>query len=173
MTAQTRHEMGPKERLVAGAMDLLHTQSYPSVGVQALCDLAGVRKGSFYHFFASKEDLILAALNEAWETFRADVVEPALLRETTREARNAAIRRSCHPVGPGPLATSSGAGCIFGRVAASITDSEPLLRARLAEIFTEWAAMLGDGGEGWASLADIQGRLLLGFTVEVPETVQV
>ncbi len=173
MTVQTRQEVGPKERLVAGAMDLLHTQSYPSVGVQALCDLAGVRKGSFYHFFSSKEDLVLAALNQAWDTFRSDVVEPALRRETTPAARNAAIRRSCHPAGPGHLATSSGAGCIFGRLAASITDAEPLLRTRLAEIFTEWAAMLGDGADGWASLADIQGRLLLGFTVEVSETVQV
>ena len=61
---------------------------------------------------------------------------------------------------------------MFGRLAASVTDGEPLLRARLAEIFSEWADRLGGGSEGWAALADILGRLVLAFTVEVSEVLE-
>ena len=54
-----------RDRLIDGAAVLLHTQAYRGVGVKALCEAAGVRKGSFYHFFASKEDLTLAALDRS------------------------------------------------------------------------------------------------------------
>ena len=56
-----------KERLIQAAMDLFYTRSYADVGVQELCKAAGVKKGSFYHFFETKQDLVLAALDRWWE----------------------------------------------------------------------------------------------------------
>ena len=138
-----------KERLVDTAIGLLHSNGYRAVGVQALCERAGVRKGSFYHFFGSKEELTLAALNRAWQEFRENVIDPVLATTEDPAERASTIRRACirpaleehrHETGPH--------GCIFGRLAASITDGEPLLRARLGEIFTEWAGLLGEGPQG-------------------------
>ncbi len=162
-----------RDRLIDGAVGLLHSHGYQSVGVKALCDVAGVQKGSFYHFFSSKEDLTLAALDRSWDRFRTDVIEPALAQNDDPAKRNQAIRAACldglsehDSSGNGPH------GCMFGRLAASVTDGEPLLRARLAEIFGEWADQLGGGTDGWAALADILGRLVLAFTVEVSEVVE-
>lgn len=47
-------------------MQLIHTRSYADVGVQELCAVAKVKKGSFYHFFESKQALALAALDAWW-----------------------------------------------------------------------------------------------------------
>lgn len=161
-----------RDRLIETAIGLLHSSGYRAVGVQALCEDAGVRKGSFYHFFASKEELTLAALNQAWDTFRRDVIEPTLDAGYGRSERAQAIRSACiAPVLSNHDEPTSPHGCLFGRLAASIGDGEPLLRSRLAEIFTEWAELLGGGREGWSSLADIQGRLVLAFTVDDPEVV--
>ncbi len=55
-----------RERLLTAALDLIWTSSYGSVGVDDICERAGVRKGSFYHFFPSKADLALAAYDEHW-----------------------------------------------------------------------------------------------------------
>lgn len=59
-----------KERLVATAMDLIWKSSYGSVSVDDICKAASVNKGSFYHYFPSKIDLAIAAMQEAYEQFR-------------------------------------------------------------------------------------------------------
>lgn len=173
MTITTETDsVATRDRLIEGAAGLLHSQGYNAVGVKALCEAAGVRKGSFYHFFASKEDLTLAALDRSWERFRDGVIQPVVDSGLETSDRNRAIREACLDVSRPETEQQLLHGCIFGRLAASITDGEPLLRARLAEVFTEWAGLLGGGNEGWSSLADILGRLVLAFSVEVPEVVE-
>lgn len=51
-----------KDRLIAAAMELMYARGYTAVGVQEICDRAGVNKGSFYHFFPSKQALVLAVI---------------------------------------------------------------------------------------------------------------
>lgn len=59
-----------RERLVEAAINLIWQTSYGAVGVDAICEEAGVKKGSFYHFFASKEELVVAALDAHWAARR-------------------------------------------------------------------------------------------------------
>lgn len=63
-----------RDRLVQAAIDLIWQTSYGAVGVDAICEEAGVKKGSFYHFFASKEELVVAALDAHW-TARREVFD--------------------------------------------------------------------------------------------------
>jgi TetR/AcrR family transcriptional repressor of nem operon len=55
-----------KEKLLSVAFDLIHENSYGSVGVDQICKRAGVNKGSFYYFFKTKTDLVVAAYAEHW-----------------------------------------------------------------------------------------------------------
>jgi len=55
-----------KEKLLQVAFDLIWNQSYGAVSVDHICLQADVNKGSFYHFFASKSDLAVAAYEEHW-----------------------------------------------------------------------------------------------------------
>src|SRR5712691_4731136 len=64
-----------RERLLQAAMDLVWTKSYGAVSVDDICQRAGVRKGSFYHFFPSKDDLVVAALEEHWRTTAAPTLD--------------------------------------------------------------------------------------------------
>ncbi|MEN9991097.1 MAG: hypothetical protein RLZZ224_799 [Verrucomicrobiota bacterium] len=54
-----------KQRLIEAMHDLIWLGSYGSTSVDQICKLAGVKKGSFYHFFESKTDLAIAVLEEA------------------------------------------------------------------------------------------------------------
>jgi TetR/AcrR family transcriptional repressor of nem operon len=56
-----------KGLLLKAALDLIWERSYGVVTIDAICEKAGVKKGSFYYFFDSKSDLAVAALNESWE----------------------------------------------------------------------------------------------------------
>jgi len=61
-----------KEKLLAVAFDLIHQHSHGTVSVDQICSLAGVNKGSFYHFFKTKTDLVVAAYEEHWRLKLAD-----------------------------------------------------------------------------------------------------
>ncbi len=65
-------ETGAKERLLQTASDLIWESSYGAVGVEQICERAGVQKGSFYHFFPSKSDLAIAAAEAHWERTRPE-----------------------------------------------------------------------------------------------------
>jgi TetR/AcrR family transcriptional repressor of nem operon len=62
-----------KQRLIDTALELIWTNSYGSVSVDDICKAADVKKGSFYHFFPSKVDLAVAAMDETSKIARASL----------------------------------------------------------------------------------------------------
>lgn len=54
---------GSKERILATAKELFLARGYAATTVDAICEKAGLTKGSFYYFFESKEELGLAVLD--------------------------------------------------------------------------------------------------------------
>jgi len=51
-----------RERLISAVGQLFCESGYHGTTIDAICLRAGVRKGTFYHFFASKEELAIASL---------------------------------------------------------------------------------------------------------------
>lgn len=62
-----------KQRLTDAAMDLMWQNSYGAASVDAICERAGAKKGSFYYFFKSKSELAAAALEADWNKKRAQM----------------------------------------------------------------------------------------------------
>ena len=62
-----------KERLMDAAMDLIWHNSYGATSVDAICERAGAKKGSFYYFFKSKSELAAAALEADWSKKKAEM----------------------------------------------------------------------------------------------------
>ena len=56
-----------KEKLLQVGFDLIWDSSYGAVSVDDICKRAGINKGSFYHFFPSKADLVVEAYEEHWK----------------------------------------------------------------------------------------------------------
>ena len=59
------------------AHELIWSYSYGAVTIEAICERAHVKKGSFYYFFDSKVDLAIAAIN-AWYAERRHTMENIL-----------------------------------------------------------------------------------------------
>jgi TetR/AcrR family transcriptional repressor of nem operon len=55
-----------KERLMTASLDLMWEESYGAITIDDICNRAAVKKGSFYYFFQSKSELVIAALERLW-----------------------------------------------------------------------------------------------------------
>ncbi|HEV3394354.1 MAG TPA: TetR family transcriptional regulator [Chthoniobacterales bacterium] len=62
-----------KLRLMDAAMDLMWENSYNAMSVDAICERAVAKKGSFYYFFKSKSELAAAALEADWAKKKAEM----------------------------------------------------------------------------------------------------
>ncbi len=65
-------EATTRQKLIDTALELISQSSFGSVSVDDICRESGVKKGSFYHFFPSKVDLVLEAVDESFRTCKAD-----------------------------------------------------------------------------------------------------
>ena len=61
-----------RDKLLEAALQLVWEEGVGSASVDDICAKAQVRKGSFYHFFKSKADLIIAALQSHFEGARGE-----------------------------------------------------------------------------------------------------
>lgn len=126
-----------KSRIIAAAKPRFHSRSYANVGIQEICESAGVQKGSFYHFFPSKRDLVIAVIDEFaddWANgFVAEAFDPALPpMERIDYLIDAAYfwQKSIKEVHGRML------GCIFGNLTLEVSTQDDILRAKLLAIFT-------------------------------------
>lgn len=71
-------EVDTKQKILDTAAALFYMQSYTAVGVATICKEAAVSKGSFFHFFNSKQDLAVAALEHFSSHLGATLVADSL-----------------------------------------------------------------------------------------------
>jgi TetR/AcrR family transcriptional regulator, transcriptional repressor for nem operon len=134
-----------RERLIDEASRLFHARSYESVGVQELCDAADVNKGSFYHFFPSKEDLAAAVIDAQWEAARTGVFDPSLADDLPPIARIERLFKALTRTQRGAKRDSGRTpGCPLANLAGELSNHEPKLRRKLARVYGEMQARIAD-----------------------------
>jgi TetR/AcrR family transcriptional repressor of nem operon len=135
----TKKDENPRERLLAAAKDLFCTRGYHAVGTQELCETAGVLKGTFYHFFPSKLDLALAALDRFADGARDEFAAAATAKAAPAKRLLRVFDLDREMVEKQKRQTGRVLGCLFGNLALELAASEPLATERIAAIAEMWA----------------------------------
>lgn len=116
-------------------MELFYFHGYEGTSISDIVKRAGVLSGSVYHFFKSKEDILLAVLQKYKEMFRAEIIDPVFSKTQDPIERVYAIldnyRSSLE-------FTHCTGGCPIGNLALEVSDSHPQARSLIAENFTAW-----------------------------------
>jgi len=129
-----------KEKLIASAIELIGNRSYNAVGVQELCDHSGVKKGSFYHFFPSKRDLTLEALDAMWGSFKANMLDPIFHSGMPAfEKFNVLMNKSYEYQSSAKECSGCVTGCGIGNLALELSTQDEIIRQKIEQIFEEWA----------------------------------
>jgi AcrR family transcriptional regulator len=126
-----------RARIVEAARQLFFEQGYHATGMAQILKTAGARSGSLYHFFPSKEELLVAVLERYKELLHPAVLHPAYARTTDPIERVFAVldgyRRLLE-------ATDFELGCPIGNVAIENSNTHPAVRRLVTENFEAWAA---------------------------------
>jgi TetR/AcrR family transcriptional repressor of nem operon len=128
-----------KERLIATGARLFSERGYTAVGVAEICDEAGLKKGSFYHFFETKLDLVLSAIDCFAHSY--DVAIHKALSRTDKTAREQLVDVLHAVHGMLSSRTCEGGrigGCPIGNLALELAHREEPVRHKIDAVFLSW-----------------------------------
>ncbi len=124
-----------RERLVQAAMELFVYQGYGATGLAQIAAKAGVRPGSLYYFFPTKEELLAATLEARKVLLWPEVLQPIWERIDDPLERVfgllAGYRRMLEM-------TEFQHGCPIGNLVLELAESHPHARDLLAQNFEGW-----------------------------------
>jgi len=173
------------QRILSSARDLMHASSYAEVGVAAICEKAEVKKGSFYHFFKSKQELTLAVIDGYFASFKDELVTKAFATDVSPLKRierlfTSLIEMQIQVHGQ----TGQILGCPFGNLATEMATQDEAIRSKIDLVFSRISTLLEqtlhsalEQGElenidpvatGQAMLAYFEGMMLLAKTKNDP-----
>ena len=133
--ARPRKTEHNKEIILAKGIDLLCEQGYNGTGLKQILDAVQVPKGSFYHYFESKEvyaaeviDLYIGRLLEAFDNYLKYATDRPLevIKQLYQWMAMDFQRKQCKE------------GCLLGSLAAEIGGSSDLCQQALTKAYDQW-----------------------------------
>jgi len=157
---------GTKEALLDAGARLIAAQGYHSTGIQQVLETTGVPKGSFYHYFASKDDFGLQVIDR-----HAREYDRLLERHLGDRTRSPLQRLSAFLGEARQKFEGCGCreGCLIGNLGQELADQNELFRVRIEEVLSTWleqyAACFREAQEAGELRRDLDPRELAEFTV--------
>ena len=133
----------PKSRqdLLNAAQELMLAKGFGATSVDEICRKAKLTKGSFFHYFKSKDDLGAALLERFCCSTQAQMKECCSCQEKEKDPLKRveshidfAIKMSKERVGT--------KGCLIGTFAQELSDTHPQIRSMCARAFREWGKLI-------------------------------
>src|ERR1700761_7471853 len=124
-----------RDHLIEVGLEQIRSSGYNATGVKEILDRAGVPKGSFYHYFPSKEVFTEEVLN------RYMMAETQRLQDVLGDIRLAPLKRLRRYFEALTVAFGMSApigGCLLGQLTLEIADQSPRLQPLLRDAFAHW-----------------------------------
>jgi TetR/AcrR family transcriptional repressor of nem operon len=137
--------MAPAEtrrRILEVAFRLFHEQGYHATGIATILREAGVNSGSLYHYFASKEELLVGVLEYALEELDPQVMARVRARTGDPIERIFALLDQYRAM---MVFCGCRMGCPMGNLALEVADDHPEARRLIHQNFVNWTRHI----KGW------------------------
>lgn len=153
-----------RNEIVRIGTDLISRQGYNATGIDAVLKEAGIPKGSFYHYFKSKEDFGIAVIDHFAERY------DRRLDTFLNDEEVAPLNRLRNYLESGLMKLEQNLcarGCLIGNLGQELADSNERFRSRLDEIFNSWkerfAVCLREARERGELSSDIDPAMMACF----------
>lgn len=148
----TASRLETREALVRCGTEILTEKGFNSTGLDEVLKRVGVPKGSFYHYFESKEDFGLVVI-DSYAAYFARKLDRWLLN-----AERAPLERIADFIADarcGMARHDFRRGCLIGNLGQETGALPAAYRERLEQVFLDWQARLA----GCLEAAQAQGAL--------------
>jgi TetR/AcrR family transcriptional repressor of nem operon len=122
-----------KEEIVLKSLELFRKRGYHTTSMSDLAEACGLFKGSFYHYFSSKE-----ALGKEVLVWIRDFLRSHVWSVVNREELTAAEHMQKILSKLGKMLLRSDGGCIVGNMTLETAKLVPEFQEVLREIFQDW-----------------------------------
>lgn len=131
----SRENHDTKAELIRSGLEQLTENGFASSGVDQILKKVGVPKGSFYHYFASKEAFGQAVIN-SYASYFANKLDACLLDESYSPLTR--ISNFVEDAKVGMIRHQFKRGCLVGNLGQEIELLPESFRQQLIEIFLCW-----------------------------------
>ncbi len=124
-----------RSEIIRAGMGIIARHGYNSTGIEAILKQAGVPKGSFYHYFSSKQEFGLQVLDHfasGIERIFSTMLSDASLSPLAR------LRKCVESLVVRFEDNNCGVGCLVANLGQELADQNEEFRQRLAWIFRSW-----------------------------------
>jgi AcrR family transcriptional regulator len=125
-----------RDRILEVAFRLFHEQGYHATSIATILREADVNSGSLYHFFPSKESLLLGVLEWALGALHPRVMQPVEEKTSDPIERIFALMDRYRM---GMDMFQCRMGCPIGNLALEVADDNPDARKLIDRNFANWA----------------------------------
>ncbi len=165
-----------KKKFLDAAQKLMIKKGFAATSLDDLCKLAGLTKGSFFHYFKSKEDLGKAVL----ERFCSSSQKMMQDCGCGSKKENDPLKRVYGYIDAvvGSLRDKGGdQGCLLGAFATELADTHPQIRDLCDRGFEGWAKVLKkdlkEAKDRYASRKDVDVDGLAEHMIAIVEGAQI
>jgi TetR/AcrR family transcriptional repressor of nem operon len=127
--------------LLAAGERLIHQRGFNGSGVKDVALAAGVPKGSFYSYFASKDAFVVAVVERYWLSIENGY--GAILSDASVEPRERVVRFFRAMADDNEVRDFT-LGCLLGNMALELADGSAEMRRTLAALFARWESVLSE-----------------------------
>ncbi len=138
MTPSTK-ETSTRDRLLEVGAQAISDKSFNSCGLAEILRRAGVPKGSFYHYFSSKEDFGVALIEKASEQYM-ELLRPIL--SDRRRSPLARLRGVFELSRAECLANGAARQCLIPKLALETSQLSESVHAAVKFAYDQWCALL-------------------------------
>ncbi len=137
--SQAAKDVGTREKILEAGAQAIADKSFNSCGLAEILQRAGVPKGSFYHYFASKEDFGVALIERASEEY-VEWIRPIVgdRRRSPLERLRAVFELSREEC----LANGAARQCLIPRLALETGQLSEPVHAAVKCAYDQWSAIL-------------------------------
>jgi TetR/AcrR family transcriptional repressor of nem operon len=128
-----------REKLLDAAQELMLAKGYTATSVEEICDAAGLTKGSFFHYFESKEHLGRVLAQRFQASMQQRFQSAPFHQEQDPLARVFGFVDFLTEMSRNPVAAK---GCLLGTFVQELAATHPEIRSVCASCFDEQANRL-------------------------------
>jgi TetR/AcrR family transcriptional repressor of nem operon len=128
-----------REKLLDAAEALMIAKGYAATTVDDVCESAGLTKGSFFHYFESKNQVAVEALKRFYARAKEEMAAAPFRRHPEPLPRVYGYLDHMIEMSRGPKAER---GCLLGILAQELADIDEDIRKVCGKCFADWAQFL-------------------------------